>query len=157
MSTQVASCQPLDPHRRDAVRLLDPPLDLLDEGAHVAGVLRAGDDEGVDHAEELPHGEHDRSRARAWHRPTRRRWPPRAAAGRARPTLGSMEHVQDPHREPEGTREDGAAGDGPALTGPSRHLQLRPSLGPALRRVPGSAPARGLSDSSVDPAGMALI
>ena len=67
-----------------------------------------------------------------------------------------MEHVQDPYREPEGSREDGAGGDDPSLTRSSGHHQLRPSVGPAFPASRQRA-ARGLSDNSVHPAGMALI
>ena len=47
--------------------------------------VRAGDDEGVDHAEELGHRRAPPCRGPAWRRPTRRRSPRPAGAGRARP------------------------------------------------------------------------
>ena len=157
MSTHVASCEPLDPQRADAVRLLDAALDLLDERAHVARVLRAGDHEGVDDTEELRHGEHDGVA-------------PELGVGRLRggghggrqldsdvQPLPQWSTSRIPTVSPKApTRMEHAAMAQRCLR-PSRQLQLGPTVGPALGRGSGDAPTWGLSDSSVHPAGMALI
>ena len=150
--------QPLHPDGRELVGLLDAALDLFDQRAHVPAVRCAGDHEGVDHAEELGHGQHDRVL-------------PELGIGRlgrrGRSRQGELNVDAEPWAQWSTSKtptvraneqhEDGHSDDRPATTGSRRAGLLGPPLGPQLRAGADGRTAAGRGDSSVVSAGRALI
>ena len=149
MSTQVASWQSLDAHRREPCASLTP-RSISSTSVRTWRVFGALV---MTKASTTPKSSVMASTTVSW--PSLASADSAAvaaagAAGRARPTLGSMEHVQDPYREPNDARRGWSSRRRPSAAGRRRASFARPGGPPAAGPRTGDASAtRGPSGSSV--------